>query len=173
MAATQRRTTRQRRAVAAILSDTAAFISAQDLHLRLRRRGETIGLATVYRTLAAMAQDEQVDMLRAPDGEARYRLCATEGHHHHLVCRECGRTVEIEGPTVESWADDVAAEHGFVDVSHTVEVFGTCASCATTAESRASSPGRATGPRDDPPGGPAVGPSGEPGAGPRDEAGGR
>lgn len=130
MAETERRTTRQRRAVEAILADTADFISAQDLHLRLRGQGETIGLATVYRTLAAMTEDERVDMLRAPDGEARYRLCESQGHHHHLVCRNCGRTVEIEGPAVESWADDVAGQHGFVDVSHTVEVFGTCGPCA-------------------------------------------
>ncbi|MGC1208829.1 MAG: transcriptional repressor, partial [Ornithinimicrobium sp.] len=48
------------------------------------------------------------------------------GHHHHLVCRVCGRTVEIEGPAVETWAERVAAEHAFVDVAHTLEIFGTC-----------------------------------------------
>ncbi|MDQ1666948.1 MAG: Fur family transcriptional regulator, ferric uptake regulator, partial [Actinomycetota bacterium] len=40
------------------------------------------------------------------------------------------RTVEVEGPTVERWADRVATENGFVDVSHTLEVFGTCDACA-------------------------------------------
>lgn len=124
---TERRATKQRRAVEQVLRETDDFISAQALHARLREQGDTVGLATVYRTLNAMAEDERVDMLRVDDGEARYRLCASDDHHHHLVCRECGGTVEIEGPAVESWADTVAAEHGFRDVSHTLEVFGTCA----------------------------------------------
>ena len=124
---TERRATKQRRAVEQVLRETDDFISAQALHARLREQGDTVGLATVYRTLNAMAEDERVDMLRVDDGEGRYRLCASDDHHHHLVCRECGRTVEIEGPAVESWADTVAAQHGFRDVSHTLEVFGTCA----------------------------------------------
>ena len=124
---TERRATKQRRAVEQVLRETDDFISAQALHARLRDQGDTVGLATVYRTLNAMAEDERVDMLRVDDGEARYRLCASDDHHHHLVCRECGRTVEIEGPAVESWADTVAAQHGFRDVSHILEVFGTCA----------------------------------------------
>lgn len=126
MTGTERRDTKQRRAVEQVLRDTDDFISAQALHARLREGGSTVGLATVYRALNAMAEDERVDMLRVDDGEARYRLCETTAHHHHLVCRECGRTVEIEGPAVESWAEAVAAEHGFRAVSHTLEVFGTC-----------------------------------------------
>lgn len=126
MAETARRDTRQRRAVEAALRQTDDFVSAQALHALLRESGDAVGLATVYRTLNAMTEDGRVDMLRVDDGEARYRLCGTDEHHHHLVCRECGYTVEIEGPAVESWAERVAAEHGFRDVSHTMEVFGTC-----------------------------------------------
>lgn len=123
------RATRQRSAVAAALDETEEFLSAQDLHSLLRRRGENIGLTTVYRALQSMADAGEVDVLRQTDGEAAYRRCST-GHHHHLVCRRCGRTVEVEGPAVETWADRVAAEHGFRDVEHTVEVFGTCADCS-------------------------------------------
>jgi len=123
------RATRQRAAVAAALDELDEFRTAQELHAILRNGGERIGLTTVYRTLQALADAEQVDVLRSADGEAAYRRCSG-GHHHHLVCRSCGRTVEVEGPAVERWADRVASEHGFVDVSHTLEVFGTCASCA-------------------------------------------
>jgi len=122
------RTTRQRRAVAACLQDLDDFRSAQEIHDLLRHNGENVGLSTVYRTLQALAESHEVDVLRAEDGEARYRRCSTT-HHHHLVCRSCGRTVEVEGPTVERWASSVAAEHDFADVSHTLEVFGVCASC--------------------------------------------
>ncbi|WP_432482256.1 Fur family transcriptional regulator [Kineococcus esterisolvens] len=127
-----RRSTKQRSAVSAALDEADAFLSAQDLHARLRARGDSVGLATVYRALQALAEDGDVDVLRTDDGEAVYRRCST-GHHHHLVCRSCGRTVEVEGPTVESWARRVGAEHGFTQVEHVVEVFGVCATCSAGA----------------------------------------
>jgi Fur family ferric uptake transcriptional regulator len=124
-----RRPTRQQAAVIDRLGQSEDFTSAQELHARMREAGDKVGLATVYRTLTSLAAAGEVDMIRTDEGEAVYRMCST-GHHHHLVCRDCGRTVEIEGPAVEKWADRVAAEHGFTDVSHTLEVFGTCAGCA-------------------------------------------
>jgi Fur family ferric uptake transcriptional regulator len=122
------RPTRQRRAVATVLRTLDDFRSAQEIHERLRSSGENVGLSTVYRTLQALADAGDVDMLRTEDGEAVYRQCSAS-HHHHLVCRSCGRTVEVEGPTVEQWADAVAARHGFTGVSHTLEIFGTCPDC--------------------------------------------
>jgi len=101
------------------------FRTAQELHGLLT---EAVGLATVYRTLAALADAGEVDVLRGEDGEASYRLCS-EHHHHHLVCRSCGATVEVEGPVVERWARTIAEEHGYADVSHTLEIFGLCPTC--------------------------------------------
>ncbi|HQF04001.1 MAG TPA: transcriptional repressor, partial [Phycicoccus sp.] len=92
-----RRPTRQRKALAAVLAGTSEFRSAQELHQLLCAAGQSIGLATVYRNLQAMATEGEIDVLRVDDGEALYRACRTEEHHHHLVCRECGRTVEVEG----------------------------------------------------------------------------
>ncbi|WP_433680001.1 Fur family transcriptional regulator [Nocardia sp. CA-119907] len=122
------RSTRQRSAIAALLRDIEEFRSAQELHDELRRRGEGIGLTTVYRTLQSLADAGLVDVLRTDTGESVYRQCST-GHHHHLVCRHCGRTVEVEGPTVEAWAETIAGEYGFTEVSHTMEIFGTCCEC--------------------------------------------
>jgi Fur family ferric uptake transcriptional regulator len=124
-----RRPTRQRAAVEAVLADIDDFLSAQDLHARLRTRGQSVGLATVYRTLQAMATDGDVDMMRTGEGEAVYRQCSSGSHHHHLVCRSCGRTVEVEGPAVERWADKIGAENDFSDVVHTLEIVGTCSDC--------------------------------------------
>jgi len=121
------RVTRQRSAVANAVDET--FRSAQDVHETLRSQGERVGLTTVYRTLQAMAANGDVDVLRTDDGESVYRRCASDAHHHHLVCRSCGRTVELAADEVEAWASAVAQRHGFVDVSHTVEVFGTCRRC--------------------------------------------
>ena len=123
------RMTRQRSAVTDALDGLDDFRSAQQMHELLRERGEGVGLATVYRTLQSLAEDGAVDVLRTTDGESVYRKCARTGHHHHLVCRGCGRTVEIEGPGVETWAAQVGAAHGFGEIEHTVELTGLCGEC--------------------------------------------
>jgi len=122
------RRTRQRTAVDAILAGREDFRTAQAIHDDLRHLGERVGLTTVYRTLQAMTEAGELDALRTADGETAYRRCST-GHHHHLVCRSCGRTVEVSGPAVEKWANAIAAEHRFRDVSHDLEIFGTCDAC--------------------------------------------
>lgn len=126
------RATRQRAAISALLEKIEDFRSAQELHDELRRRGEGIGLTTVYRTLQQMATAGMVDTLRTDTGESVYRRCS-EHHHHHLVCRACGSTVEIQGGQVEAWATEVAEEHDFSDVSHTIEIFGICSKCVAAA----------------------------------------
>jgi Fur family ferric uptake transcriptional regulator len=127
---TQERSTRQKRALAAALEASDGFRSAQELFGELRARGENVGLTTVYNQLRSLAETGEIDVLRSDDGESLYRRCMTGEHHHHLVCRSCGRTVEVEGPEVELWAERMADLHHFVEVSHTLEIFGTCASCA-------------------------------------------
>ena len=123
------RSTRQRSAIAELLSGSEEFRSAQDLHDQLKASGQSIGLTTVYRNLQALADAGQVDVLRTDSGESVYRHCSSNDHHHHLVCRECGTTVEVQADVVEQWPTEVAAQHGFVDISHTVEVFGRCNAC--------------------------------------------
>lgn len=121
MSAAGVRSTRQRAAISTLLETLDDFRSAQELHDELRRRGENIGLTTVYRTLQSMASSGLVDTLRTDTGESVYRRCS-EHHHHHLVCRSCGSTIEVGDHEVEAWAAEVATKHGFSDVSHTIEV---------------------------------------------------
>lgn len=127
---TPKRRTRQREAVAALLEQNTDFRTAQQIHAQLREAGTDVGLTTVYRSLAMMADAEEIDVLLGEDGEARYRACST-GHHHHLVCRKCGYTVEVTAAPVERWARQTASEHGFSDVSHTVEIQGVCQDCGS------------------------------------------
>ena len=122
------RPTRQRTAVVEALQAFDDFRSAQEIHELIGRAGTTVGLATVYRTLQKLSEVGEIDMLRTEDGEAIYRRCSAT-HHHHLVCRSCGATVEVEGPTVERWTRSIASEHGYADISHTLEIFGTCPAC--------------------------------------------
>ena len=123
------RNTWQRDRVRAALSDTPGFVSAQDLHAALRDDNTGIGLATVYRALATLAASGEADQLQSPEGEAIYRACSSEGHHHHLICRNCGTTVEIQATDVETWAHRTAAAHGFTEAEHVVDIFGVCAAC--------------------------------------------
>lgn len=123
------RQTRQRTAVKAILGEVDGFQSAQQLHALITARGEAIGLATVYRCLQALELAGEVDAIVGPDGETRYRRCSGE-HHHHLVCRACGRTVEVQTEAVEEWVSALARDHGFTEVDHSFELVGLCTSCA-------------------------------------------
>lgn len=123
------RTTWQRQAVLTALDQATSFNTAQELHESMRSAGTKVGLATVYRSLQLMADADEVDVIRSDNGEAFYRRCSSH-HHHHLICRSCGRAVEVSGPAVEEWADRVAAENDFIDVSHSLELVGTCRSCS-------------------------------------------
>jgi len=133
-AATRLRTTRQAEALESIMREADGFRTAHDLFAELRRRGDRIGLTTVYRHLAMLAEQGSADVVHTADGESQYRLCGVPvspgesvgDHHHHLVCRQCGRSVEVSGPEVEAWAERVAAAAGYTEVSHTLEVFGLC-----------------------------------------------
>ena len=127
---TRVRGTRQAEALSAALDSLSGFCSAQQIHAELRRHGESIGLTTVYRHLQVLSEDGRVDTIRDPGGETLYRRCRSNAHHHHLTCRVCGRSVEVEGRAVERWAEQVASEAGFAEVDHTVELFGVCPGCA-------------------------------------------
>ncbi|MGI8426965.1 MAG: Fur family transcriptional regulator [Actinomycetota bacterium] len=122
------RPTRQRNAIAEALSSAGGFLTAQEIYEALRERGGKVGLTTVYRTLQALAESGEIDVVRN-ETEALYRRCYRVDHHHHLVCRSCGTSVEIDSPEVETWADSVASVHGFADVTHTVEIYGLCKTC--------------------------------------------
>jgi len=130
---TTQRVTRQRTALRELLDELDEFRSAQQLHAQLLARGAGVGLATVYRTLGSMAQAGEVDVLRTEQGESLYLRCAplaARTHHHHLVCRVCGRTVDVAGPNLEEYVEGIGRGQGFVDVEHTLELHGTCAACA-------------------------------------------
>jgi Fur family ferric uptake transcriptional regulator len=129
---TRVRSTRQGALLEVVLSEATGFRSAQELHAELRRRGDAVGLTTVYRHLTNLAEAGAVDVMHADDGETLYRRCGTESHHHHVVCRFCGASVEVDGPEVEAWAEYVAKDAGYVEVSHTLEIVGTCSVCAKT-----------------------------------------
>jgi Fur family ferric uptake transcriptional regulator len=122
------RPTRQRLLVLEALAAEPHDATAQELHARLRERGERIGLATVYRTLSLLRERDVVDELSHQAGESCYRLCGP-GHHHHLVCTRCHRVEELEECVIDEWVASVSTARGFSPTSHALEVSGVCADC--------------------------------------------
>lgn len=128
---TQKRSTWQKTAVKDALNASTGFVSAQELYQALVLQGQKIGLTTVYRALIDLVQVGEADSLASADGETKYRNCTTD-HHHHLICRKCGRAVEFELAGFEAAADQLARSHGFKDVSHSIELFGICSNCGVS-----------------------------------------
>lgn len=124
-------TTKAQRAVLEVLDKAGRFLSAQDIHASLRAGGSSVGLTSVYRALQSLADDGSLDVLRTGHGETTFRLCDSASHHHHLVCRSCGATVEVEAPGLERWLSGLGRAHSFVVEGHTLEVVGICPRCTT------------------------------------------
>lgn len=139
MTSTERplRNTRQRTQLRQALAELDGFATAQEIHDRMRHSGSKVGLATVYRNLQALVAADELDTIRTPDGQIAYRTC-TPGHHHHLTCRSCGRSVEVTISSLEREISRLAAENEFAQVDHELEFFGKCSRCV---ESVAADPG--------------------------------
>ncbi|MGC8498926.1 MAG: Fur family transcriptional regulator [Acidimicrobiales bacterium] len=123
------RNTAQRRAILDGLARTAGFISARDLHAAVVREGTAVSLATVYAQLRRLAATSQVDVVMTERGESLFRRCATDGHHHHLSCRECGATVDIDAPLLERFTAELGERTGYDNLSHVLELTGRCPAC--------------------------------------------
>ena len=128
----QHRSTRQRQVLLAALLHHPGFVSAQALHAQLISQGQAISLATVYRNLQALVANGDLDVIHSA-GQAAFRACGQERHHHHLVCRSCGAAQAIEVQAVEDWAGQIATRAGFSQVQHTLELSGLCPACTEPA----------------------------------------
>jgi Fur family transcriptional regulator, ferric uptake regulator len=120
------RPTPQRVAIIGALEGKSRPVTAQALHEEIGGRGGP-GLATVYRTLRALAATGTAETFAEGD-EVAYKLCAVD-HHHHLICERCARVTTIPSCEVEDWASQVARRRGFAVTGHRADVYGVCASC--------------------------------------------
>jgi Fur family ferric uptake transcriptional regulator len=121
------RATDQRIAVLEAMVLEPNDVTAQSLHGRLVDASPSLGLATVYRTLNALADAGILDRLHH-DSSTCFRYCRP-GHHHHLICRSCHAVVELHDCDLDAWAADIAQQHGYAAVRHAVELDGVCADC--------------------------------------------
>jgi Fur family transcriptional regulator, ferric uptake regulator len=120
-----------RRAVVDLLGRQNCCMSAQEIHDRLRRARRPVGIASVYRALETLADLRLVKRIDAGDGIARFEPSLPDGdHHHHLVCRDCGKVEAFSDDRLERAIDKVAGGLGYSVDEHEVVLTGACADCA-------------------------------------------
>jgi Fur family transcriptional regulator, ferric uptake regulator len=102
---------------------------AQEIFEALSARGRKIGLASVYRMLDRLDDRGLVQRIDLGDGIVRYEAARDAGHHHHLVCGECGKVEPFADPRLEQAIHDVERSSGYAVVAHDVVLRGACASC--------------------------------------------
>ncbi len=132
--------TPQRLAVFRHLEAGHGHPSVEELYATVRRELPTLSLATVYKTLDALARIGAVR--RVSRVGARSRWDAGLESHHHLVCIECGSVADVVDArldAVKGRAAVLAGRHGFQASGHVVEVFGRCSACRGTTRARSAS----------------------------------
>ena len=118
-----RDTSPRRRVVEAIALKSRHFTAEE-----LREEVPSVGRATVYRSLKLLVQSGALCRVLLEDGNLHYQL-SHRGHHHHLLCVECGESQDLVGCDIEAQLKTVSVSHGFEISGHWLEVYGRCASC--------------------------------------------
>jgi len=121
--------TKQRQHVIAALRSARRYLTARELHERLRSTRPRIGLATIYRTLEALRELGLVSASGGARAEAAYVWCASE-HHHHAICSRCGRVDDVPCTSLPAYERILARGLGFAMTGHQLEFFGVCARCS-------------------------------------------
>src|ERR671934_846623 len=120
-----------REAVVSLLARQDCCLSAQEIFDRLRAARRPVGIASVYRALETLSELRLVKRVDAGDGVARYEPAPSDGdHHHHLVCRDCGKVEAFSDPRLEHAVDRVADGLGYDVDEHEIVLTGACSDCA-------------------------------------------
>jgi Fur family ferric uptake transcriptional regulator len=123
------RMTRPRKEVAAILKESKVPLSPQTIHQIALARNCNIGLVSVYRTLDLLSELDLVRRVHGQDGCHGYVL-ASPGHHHHLICRKCGKAVEFTGSgDLSDFIERIEKKTGFAIDEHILQLYGLCPQC--------------------------------------------
>lgn len=121
--------TPQRLRVAETLFGTHRHVSAEEIGEKLRTAGESIGKATIYRTLDLLLKAGLIREHDFGEGFRRYEARPTRPRHEHLVCTRCGKVIEFESDAVERLEREIAALHHFRPSRHRLEIYGLCEQC--------------------------------------------
>ena len=122
------RLTPQRVMILSAIEDSNDHISAEEIYAQIVAKYPQVNISTVYRTLELLKRLGLVTETDLGGGRVRYHS-AEKGHHHHLVCRECGAIIDIDDSTLASLKDTLLRDYKFIaDLRH-VAILGRCANC--------------------------------------------
>lgn len=121
--------TRPRELIAGILREQHRFLSAAEIHRRLDAVEGKVSLSTVYRTLEHLQAKGEVTARVDAEGESAFMLCEPDYHHHHAICRSCGRVEDVDCSAVDHFAESLRTANGFELDGHAMEFFGKCRAC--------------------------------------------
>ncbi len=124
-----RRLTIQRQAILDLINASNRHWDAEEISRELGDRGESVGIATVYRGLAALEDVGLIASIQLAD-KKRYER-ADKSHHDHMVCTECGAIEEFTQNRIEALQEAAAKEKGFAVTGHQLVIFGHCAKCVS------------------------------------------
>lgn len=120
--------TRPREQVVAILRRERRYLSAADIYALLKKARTKVSLSTVYRTVDLLQSKGEASSRVDEHGEQTYVFCEPT-HHHHAICRSCGKVEDLACEALERFARDLRSHHGFELDDHEMEFFGRCAAC--------------------------------------------
>jgi Fur family transcriptional regulator, ferric uptake regulator len=121
--------TAQRDLILDVFLRTEEHLSSEDLYRLVQREDSDIGQTTVYRTLKLLTDAGLAREVRFGDGRTRYEHNYKHPHHDHLICTECGKTIEFFSADMETLQDQIAAQYKFELTHHTMRMFGYCDEC--------------------------------------------
>ena len=135
--------TAQRDLILDVFLRTEEHLSSEDLYRLVQKEDPAIGHTTVYRTLKLLTEAGLAREVRFGDGRTRYEHNYKHQHHDHMICNECGLTIEFYSAELEAIQDAIAAKHRFEPTSHSLRINGVCADCRREAGSRKKQEGAA------------------------------
>jgi Fur family ferric uptake transcriptional regulator len=121
--------TGQRDAILRTFLETHDHLSTEELHQLVKQRDPGIGFTTVYRTLKLLTECGLASEVAFHDGVTRYEHQFNRRSHHHMVCTECGSSVEFFSPEIEKMEKELGRKHRYLTTGHTFQVYGLCADC--------------------------------------------
>jgi len=121
--------TEQRDTILRTFLETHDHLSTEELHRLVRRKDARIGFTTVYRTLKLLADCGLASAVAFQDGIARYEPQFKRRSHHHMVCTECGASVEFFSPEIERLEQEIGKRHHFRTTRHSFQIYGVCGAC--------------------------------------------
>ena len=123
------RMTPQRMMILAAIADTDDHISAEEIYTQVVARYPNVNISTIYRTLELLKRLGMVAETDLGEGRVRYHP-AEKSNHHHLVCRECGATIDLDKPLLAPLKDALLREYNFIaDLRH-LAILGRCINCS-------------------------------------------